>query len=416
MDNYCSPFSFTKQTASLLRGLGVPELIPECKKRNISTDTLHELTTEELIMLGADSKKAEEIRNALNIKGRRSGVVVTNIQDRLEHFLEIIKHGEQQLSLIQAFVSYCRLRLKKERINIFVNPNKSLSASEILPIAVNATLTELEEAKQNLYELEELILGMDGGAYGGGKAGAPFDPIAFVRRPQVILRAVCLVSYAIGKPTPNHISRRRFRESGEICYLILQLLAIIVFGCISNKGYIRRADGKEVCLYNEDHNACNYGIAIGVLAFLASIGFLVGEYLFEQMSSVKTRKHFVLLDLGFSGFWAFLYFVGFCYLTNAWNKSKTPENNYGVTNVESANACSFFSIFTWAACAWFAFQRFKQGTDAAFAPSYEADPVGGTGYTSYPDATDTGYQDPPFGQQQQQQQQQRMPDFQAPAY
>ncbi|XP_015433357.1 PREDICTED: synaptogyrin-2 [Dufourea novaeangliae] len=353
MDNYCSPFSFTKQTASLLRGLGVPELIPECKKRNISTDTLHELTTEELIMLGADSKKAEEIRNALNIKGRRSGVVVTNIQDRLEHFLEIIKHGEQQLSLIQAFVSYCRLRLKKERINIFVNPNKSLSASEILPIAVNATLTELEEAKQNLYELEELILG---------------------------------------------------------------LLAIIVFGCISNKGYIRRADGKEVCLYNEDHNACNYGIAIGVLAFLASIGFLVGEYLFEQMSSVKTRKHFVLLDLGFSGFWAFLYFVGFCYLTNAWNKSKTPENNYGVTNVESANACSFFSIFTWAACAWFAFQRFKQGTDAAFAPSYEADPVGGTGYTSYPDATDTGYQDPPFGQQQQQQQQQRMPDFQAPAY
>ncbi|XP_017755622.1 PREDICTED: synaptogyrin-1-like [Eufriesea mexicana] len=33
---------------------------------------------------------------------------------------------------------------------------------------------------------------MDGGAYGGGKAGAPFDPIAFIQRPQVILRAVCL--------------------------------------------------------------------------------------------------------------------------------------------------------------------------------------------------------------------------------
>jgi hypothetical protein len=34
-----------------------------------------------------------------------------------------------------------------------------------------------------------------GGAYGGGKAGAPFDPIQFAQRPQVILRAVCLVSY-----------------------------------------------------------------------------------------------------------------------------------------------------------------------------------------------------------------------------
>lgn len=34
-----------------------------------------------------------------------------------------------------------------------------------------------------------------GGAYGAGKAGAPFDPIQFVQRPQVILRAACLVSF-----------------------------------------------------------------------------------------------------------------------------------------------------------------------------------------------------------------------------
>lgn len=191
-----------------------------------------------------------------------------------------------------------------------------------------------------------------------------------------------------------------------------QLFAIIVFGCISSKGYLPKDDGKEVCLYNDDNNACNYGVGIGVLAFLASIGFLAGEYLFEQMSSVKTRKHFVLIDLGFSGFWSFLYFVGFCYLTNAWNNSPRPKDGYGVNNLQAAIAFSFFSIFTWAACAWFAFQRFKQGTDAAFAPSYEADPVGGTGYTSYPDATDTAYQEPPFGQQQQR----GMGDFQAPAY
>lgn len=85
-----------------------------------------------------------------------------------------------------------------------------------------------------------------------------------------------------------------FAEEFFSCF---QLFAIIVFGCISSKGYILK-DGKEVCLYNEDTNACNYGVGIGVLAFLASIGFLAGEYLFEQMSSVKTRKHFVLIDLG----------------------------------------------------------------------------------------------------------------------
>lgn len=33
-----------------------------------------------------------------------------------------------------------------------------------------------------------------GGAYGAGKAGGAFDPFIFVQRPQVILRAVCLVS------------------------------------------------------------------------------------------------------------------------------------------------------------------------------------------------------------------------------
>ena len=35
---------------------------------------------------------------------------------------------------------------------------------------------------------------MEGGAFGGAKMGAAFDPIAFVQRPQVILRAVSMVS------------------------------------------------------------------------------------------------------------------------------------------------------------------------------------------------------------------------------
>lgn len=52
---------------------------------------------------------------------------------------------------------------------------------------------------------------------------------------------------------------------------------------------------------NKDTNCCNYAVGIGVIAFLASMAFLAGEYLFEQMSSVKTRKHYVLADLAFSG-------------------------------------------------------------------------------------------------------------------
>lgn len=80
------------------------------------------------------------------------------------------------------------------------------------------------------------------------------------------------------------------------------MFSIIVFGCISSQGWLKNVTtGKEECLYNNDSNACNYGVGISVIAFLASMGFMAGEYLFEQMSSVKTRKHYVLGDLGFSG-------------------------------------------------------------------------------------------------------------------
>lgn len=130
-------------------------------------------------------------------------------------------------------------------------------------------------------------------------------------------------------------------------FLVSQLFAIIVFGCISSQGWRVDDDGKDYCLYNGDSNACNYGTGIGVIAFVASMGFIVGEYLFEQMSSVKTRKHYVLADLGFSGFWAFLYFIGFCYLTNQWGKAPEPPLGYGVNNVQAAIAFSFFSIFAW---------------------------------------------------------------------
>lgn len=38
--------------------------------------------------------------------------------------------------------------------------------------------------------------GAIGTAYGAGKAGAPFDPLVYIKKPQVILRLVSLVSDA----------------------------------------------------------------------------------------------------------------------------------------------------------------------------------------------------------------------------
>lgn len=85
------------------------------------------------------------------------------------------------------------------------------------------------------------------------------------------------------------------------CDLSFQLFSVIIFGCISSQGWTKDRTGKETCLYDGDSNACNYGVGISVIAFMASIGFIVGEYFFEQMSSIKTRKHYVMADMGFSG-------------------------------------------------------------------------------------------------------------------
>lgn len=49
----------------------------------------------------------------------------------------------------------------------------------------------------------------------------------------------------------------------------------------------------------------------------------------------------------FTGLWAFLFFVGFCYLTNQWGKADDPPNGYGVNNVQAAIVFSLFSVVTW---------------------------------------------------------------------
>ncbi|XP_070579896.1 synaptogyrin-2-like isoform X2 [Ptychodera flava] len=201
-----------------------------------------------------------------------------------------------------------------------------------------------------------------GGAYGAGKAGAPFDPVAFIKKPAVILRIVSWV------------------------------FAIIVFGCISAEGQY-----KGQCAYNGDQNACNFGIAVGVIAFLACMVFLVTDAMMDQISSVEYRKYIVLADVGFSAFWTFMWFVCFCYLTDAWRK--TNPKHYGADEVQAAIAFSFFSIISWAALTALAVMRYRQGASQAFTRDYE--PEAGANqsspYTSYPsDPSQESYQEPPF--------------------
>ncbi|XP_023584685.1 synaptogyrin-1 [Trichechus manatus latirostris] len=159
-----------------------------------------------------------------------------------------------------------------------------------------------------------------------------------------------------------------------------QVFSIVVFGSIVNEGYLNSPDeaeeGKEFCIYNRNPNACSYGVTVGVLAFLTCLLYLALDVYFPQISSVKDRKKAVLSDIGVSAFWAFLWFVGFCFLANQWQVSKPKDNplNEGTDAARAAITFSFFSIFTWVGQAVLAFQRYQIGADSALFSQDYMDP------------------------------------------
>ncbi|PVD39379.1 hypothetical protein C0Q70_02009 [Pomacea canaliculata] len=219
-----------------------------------------------------------------------------------------------------------------------------------------------------------------GGAYGAGKAGAPFDPLTYIKKPQVILRLASL------------------------------LFAIVVFGCISSGAWYAGN-----CLMNDDTNACGYGTGIGVLAFLLCLAFLMVDALFDNLSNVQHRKYAVLADLGSSALWTFLWFVGFCYMTDQWRKT-VPSPELHITtndrnNIQAAIAFSFFSIFTWGALTFLAVRRYRLGGQEAFNSGFDQEQNASSPYSSFP-GSDSGdpYQQPPFSQQKE------TPDYQPPTY
>lgn len=81
-----------------------------------------------------------------------------------------------------------------------------------------------------------------------------------------------------------------------------QVFALIVFSCIFGEGYSNTHDSQQqYCVFNRNEDACRYGSAIGVLAFLASAFFFVVDIYFPQISNATDRKYLVIGDLLFSG-------------------------------------------------------------------------------------------------------------------
>lgn len=212
---------------------------------------------------------------------------------------------------------------------------------------------------------------MESGAYGAAKAGGSFNLVEFLKRPECILR------------------------------LLSAVFALIVFACILTDGYVSKSheSGTLLCIFNENMDACHYGIGIGVLAFFGALGFLALDVYFPTLSNINTRKYLVLSDLGFAGFWTFLWFVGFCFLANQWAATNPSlYGNVGRDNAQAAIAFSFFSILSWFPLASLALKRYRMGAEDFNTNYIDPNLSSASPYSSYPDAVSDNYQRPPFVQ------------------
>lgn len=203
-----------------------------------------------------------------------------------------------------------------------------------------------------------------GGAYGAPMAGSGFQPKQIIQEPRYIIRFMCWV------------------------------FALVVFACILNECYSESTEGRSVCIFNGNDDACRYGVAIGVLGFLACLVFFIVDLYFPQISNTTDRKYIVLVDLCFSGFWTFLWFVGFCFLTNQWINSHVLYVSGG-DGARAAIAFSFFSIFSWGLITMSNWKRYKMGIEDPLQNYTDPSHDSAAPY-SYPTVASSTYQQSPF--------------------
>ncbi len=65
------------------------------------------------------------------------------------------------------------------------------------------------------------------------------------------------------------------------------------------------------------------------------------------MSSIKTRKHYVLFDMVFSAVWAVFYFIAFVLMAINWSKTEEIKFDFASSNIIGAIFFSFLSVLTW---------------------------------------------------------------------
>ncbi|KAK0182393.1 hypothetical protein PV327_000537 [Microctonus hyperodae] len=150
-------FAFTKQTAMILEGLGIGDLIPQFKYRNISTQALSQLSKDDFITLGVPENMADSIVKQLSSRVDKHKLKMIMNTENNAQFRDIIKIGIQQLSYIQAFITYSRLKLSQTPVDYIIDPNCNKRATEALCEVANCTIEEINNFEEILRQMSTYL-------------------------------------------------------------------------------------------------------------------------------------------------------------------------------------------------------------------------------------------------------------------
>uniref|UniRef100_A0A7N4NN90 MARVEL domain-containing protein n=1 Tax=Sarcophilus harrisii TaxID=9305 RepID=A0A7N4NN90_SARHA len=239
------------------------------------------------------------------------------------------------------------------------------------------------------------------------------------------------------------------KKPKTISRIFAGVFSLIVFATLLTDGYQNLATSPQLhCVLNDNAVACSFAVVAGLLAFLGCLLFLTLDTLVARISSTRLKTTVLLLDFSISGrgslgpapsplawprprtacspgvkmslrgvggpappgaptitrlgraarpaltpvpsalpvIWVGVWFVGFCFLANQWQRSPPHRYLLGNSSAKAAIAFSFFSIPVWMALAYLALQDLRSDPPVPYKRSLDE---GGVALTTLSSGTTT---------------------------
>ncbi|XP_007956299.1 synaptogyrin-4 [Orycteropus afer afer] len=154
--------------------------------------------------------------------------------------------------------------------------------------------------------------------------------------------------------------------------ILAGVFSLVVFSSLLTDGYQNKTDSPQLhCVLNGNAVACSFAVGAGLLTFLSCLGFLVLDAHEGRLASSRFRTAIQLLDFILAVIWACVWFLGFCFLANQWQRSQPREFLLGSGSAKAAIAFSFFSVLVWVFQAYLAFQDLHQDASVPYKRSLD---------------------------------------------